>query len=114
MHVTEMAISANMKSLWEKGKNILSANLINITASISFVILAVFLIWPVTALLLKSVHGPEGFTLHYYKEFLTKNYYYRSFFNTLFLGILTTAVCIFVGFCTAYMTTRGPFFYVRH
>jgi iron(III) transport system permease protein len=111
--MAEMMISANEESVWEKGKNVLSANLISVTALVSFVILGVFLIWPVTALFIKSVQGPEGFTLHYYKEFLTKSYYYRSFFNTLFLGILTTSVCIFVGFCNAYMTTRGPVFLRR-
>ncbi|MBA7664810.1 hypothetical protein ES703_72874 [subsurface metagenome] len=71
-------------------------------------LLALFLLWPIFSVLLKSVLGPEGFTLHYYKEFLTKKYYYQSLFNTLLLGILTTSVCISAGFIIAYISTRGP------
>jgi iron(III) transport system permease protein len=96
------------RSIWRNGKDFFGAHIISLTGGLLFLILAIFLLWPILALLLKSVSGPEGFTLEYYKLFLTKSYYYRSFFNTLFLGILTTAVCISVGFCIAYMTTRGP------
>jgi len=70
--------------------------------------LATFLLWPIIAVLVKSIFGPEGFTLQYYKDFVSNSYYYRSFFNTLLLGVLTTSVCLSAGFCIAYMTTRGP------
>jgi len=75
-----------------------------------FLLLATFLLWPLIAVLMKSIFGPEGFTLQYYKRFLTRPYYYESLINTLILGILTTTVCIGVGFIIAYITSRGPRF----
>ncbi len=80
----------------------------NGTGGLMFLLLAIFVLWPIISVLVKSISGPNGFTLKYYKDFITHNYYYRSFFNTLILGILTTSVCVIVGFCIAYMTTRGP------
>ena len=29
-------------------------------------------------------------------------------YNTLLLGVINTVVCLVIGFCLAYMTTRGP------
>ena len=58
--------------------------------------------------LIKSFRGPSGFTLQFYKAFFSKNYYFQSLYNTLLLGVINTAVCLVIGFCLAYMTTRGP------
>jgi len=96
---------------WSEGQNIknfLAANSISIAGGFLFLLLAIFTMWPVIEVLIKSLVGREGLTLGYYKDFVTKSYYYRSFLNTLFLGILTTSVCITIGFCIAYLTTRGP------
>jgi iron(III) transport system permease protein len=89
-------------------KSFLNANLINILAACLFLLLAFFLLYPILAVLLKSVRGPSGFTLQYYWAFFSKGYYYQSLYNTLLLGVINTAVCLIVGFCLAYMTTRGP------
>jgi iron(III) transport system permease protein len=89
-------------------KDFLNANLINILAALLFLLLAFFLLYPILAVLVKSVRGPTGFTLQYYEAFFSTHYYYRSLYNTLRLGAINTAVCLVVGFCLAYMTTRGP------
>jgi len=89
-------------------KGFLASNTITMTGGLLFLLLAIFLLWPIFAVSLKSVFGPDGFTLQYYKEFLTKRYYYQSFINTLVLGVLTTTVSIVAGFIMAYITTRGP------
>jgi iron(III) transport system permease protein len=86
----------------------LSANLISILAAGLAVLLAFFLLYPIVAVLIKSVWGPSGFTLQYYGAFFGKGYYFRSLYNTLLLGAVNTVVCLVVGFCLAYMTTRGP------
>jgi len=93
----------------QKVKNFLSAHTIDITGGLMFLLLAIFLGWPIITVLVKSAFGPEGFTLEFYRKFFTA-YFYRSFLNTLLLGVLTTSVCIIAGFCIAYMTTRGPLF----
>jgi iron(III) transport system permease protein len=90
-------------------KDFLNANLINILAAFLFMLLAFFLLYPIIAVLIKSFRGPAGFTLEYYRAFFAKNYYYRSLINTLLLGAINTVVCLVIGFCLAYMTTRGPY-----
>lgn len=89
-------------------KDFLNANLINILAALLFLLLAFFLLYPIIAVLIKSFRGPSGFTLQYYQTFFSTNYYYQSLYNTLRLGVINTVVCLVVGFCLAYMTTRGP------
>jgi len=106
--MAEVGVISRPKSIGKNMKDFFAAHTISSTGGLLFLFLAVFLIWPIFTVLLKSVNGPEGFTLQYYKEFVTKSYFYRSFFNTLILGILTTTVCISVGFIIAYITTRGP------
>jgi len=93
---------------WENVKDFLAAHTVSSMGGLLFLLLAFFLLWPIIAVLIKSVSGPEGFTLEYYRKFLTHSYYYQSFFNTLLLGVLTTSVCLSAGFCIAYITTRGP------
>lgn len=89
-------------------KDFFNANLINILAVILFLLLAFFLLYPIIAVLIKSFRGPAGFTLEYYREFFSKGYYFQSLYNTLLLGCINTVVCLTIGFCLAYMTTRGP------
>ena len=89
-------------------KDFLNANLINILAAFLFLLLAFFLLYPIIAVLLKSVQGPSGFTLEYYRIFFSTDYYFQSLYNTLLLGAINTVVCVVIGFCMAYMTTRGP------
>jgi iron(III) transport system permease protein len=106
----EARIIGQSKSVWQNIKGLLAAHTINITGALLFLLLAIFILWPLVSVLVKSIYGPGGLTLEYYKEFITKSYYYRSLYNSLLLGMMTTAVCITVGFCIAYMTTRGPVF----
>ncbi len=89
-------------------KDFLNANLINVLAAFLFLLLAFFLLYPIIAVLLKSLQGPSGFTLEYYRSFFSTDYYFQSLYNTLLLGAINTVVCVVVGFCLAYMTTRGP------
>jgi iron(III) transport system permease protein len=104
------ALTVPEKNLWEKLKAFINAELINIMAVILFLLLAIFLLYPIVAVLIKSIKGPQGFTLSYYLKFFLKGYYFRSFLNTLALGFINTAVCLIVGFCLAYLTTRGPLY----
>lgn len=91
-----------------RAKDFLNAHLIHILAAVLFLLLAFFLLFPILAVLVKSLWGPEGFTLKYYHAFLSKKYYFQSLYNTLLLGVINTAICLVIGFCLAYMTTRGP------
>jgi iron(III) transport system permease protein len=101
-------LSIPQRNLWEKIKTFINAELIHILAAILFLLLAVFLLYPILAVLIKSIKGPEGLTLSYYVKFFAKGYYFQSLLNTLMLGFINTVVCLIVGFCMAYLTTRGP------
>jgi iron(III) transport system permease protein len=91
-----------------KVKDFLNANLVNLLAALLFLLLGFFLLYPIIAVLLKSLWGPSGFTLDYYRAFFSTDYYFQSLYNTLLLGAINTVVCVVIGFCLAYMTTRGP------
>jgi len=85
-----------------------SKRLINIFAGALFTLLAIFLLYPIATVLIKSFWGENGFTLEYYVEFFSYNFYYWSLLNTLILGTSVMVILLVVGFCFAYMTTRGP------
>jgi iron(III) transport system permease protein len=108
--MAEARVLSRPRPMWRDIKDFSAAHIINGAGGLMFLLLAFFVLWPIISVLVKSIFGPTGFTLEYYKDFITHNYYYRSFFNTLILGILTTSVCVSFGFCVAYMTTRGPLF----
>jgi iron(III) transport system permease protein len=107
MATAELSVKLQSSS-GSKVKDFLNANLINILAAILFLLLAFFLLYPIIAVLIKSVRGADGFTLKYYQVFFSKKYYFQSLYNTLLLGVINTVVCLIIGFCLAYMTTRGP------
>ena len=107
MATAELSVKLQSSS-GSRVKDFLNANMVNILAAFLFLLLAFFLLYPIIAVLIKSVRGPSGFTLQYYQNFFSKNYYYQSLINTLLLGAINTAVCLVIGFCLAYMTTRGP------
>jgi iron(III) transport system permease protein len=92
----------------ERVKALINAELVNIFAALLFLLLVIFLLYPIIAVLIKSVKGPQGLTLSYYLKFLIQGYYFRSLTNTLSLGFINTVVCLVVGFCLAYLSTRGP------
>ena len=108
--MAEARITRRSRTLWQSIKDFVAARTISTTGIILFLLLATFLLWPLIAVLIKSIAGSEGFTLQHYQNFLTEPYYYQSVINTLILGILTTTVCVSVGFIISYITNRGPRF----
>ena len=106
--MAEEAISSAHTNYLYKVRAFLNKRLVNVFAGGLFALLAIFLVYPITAVLVKSFWGEDGFTLEFYKEFVSYNFYYWSLFNTLILGTVTMVILVVVGFCFAYLTTRGP------
>ena len=107
--MAEAAIdSAPSRGIWYKVRSFLNAKLVNIFAGGLFALLAIFLLYPIISVLVKSLWGEDGFTLDYYAEFFSYNFYYWSLINTLILGTSTMVILLIVGFCFAYLTTKGP------
>jgi iron(III) transport system permease protein len=96
------------RSLWYKIRAFFNAHLVRIFAGGLFALLAIFLLLPIGFVLVKSLWGDEGFTFDFYVEFFSYNFYYWSLFNTLILGLTVMIILLIVGFCFAYLTTRGP------
>jgi hypothetical protein len=67
--------SIQSRGLWYKVRAFFSANLINIFSGGLFALLAIFLLYPIGAVLIKSLWGDEGFTFEFYQEFFTFNVY---------------------------------------
>ncbi|MEW6261782.1 MAG: iron ABC transporter permease [Thermodesulfobacteriota bacterium] len=103
-----IVVSPPARSLAREIRDFLNARLIHIFAFSLFALLAIFLLYPILAVLVKSFWGEDGFTLEYYAEFFSFNFYYWSFLNTIILGASTMAALIVIGFGFAFLTTRGP------
>ena len=103
------AVAGNaQRSLWYKTRIFVNSHLINIFAGGLFALLAIFLAFPIVMVFIKSLWGDDGFTLSFYQEFFSYNFYYWSFLNTMILGLSVMVILVVVGFCFAYMTTKGP------
>ncbi len=106
--MTEVAINPVNRGWWYSVRAYVNKNLVNIFAGGLFLVLAIFLVYPIAAVLIKSFWGDDGLTFDFYREFFTYNFYYWSLINTLILGLSTMVILLVVGFCFAYLTTRGP------
>ena len=107
--MAELVMGASVRrNWWYRLRAFVNANLINLFAGGLFALLAVFLLYPIASVLVFSLWGDDGFTFDFYAEFFKYEFYYWSFLNTLILGLATMAILLVVGFCFAYLTTRGP------
>lgn len=77
-------------------------------------LLGIFLVVPYLNIVLMSFRTPgqgtpygAGFTLANYLRFFSDGFYLFQVFNTLWIGLLTTAICLVVGFPVAWQLARG-------
>jgi len=79
----------------------------------ALLLLAVFLVLPYLNIVVMSLRRPAvgapygpGFTLANYARVLADSYYLGVLFDTLALGLVTTAVCLVLGYPVAYHLAR--------
>jgi iron(III) transport system permease protein len=73
----------------------------------SFVLLALFLLYPVGELLWKSFLDKDGgLTLKWYSTFMVKKYYRNALFNSLWVCALSTFFATVIGVPMAFLLTR--------
>ena len=71
--------------------------------------LLVFIVYPVAAVLARSLAAKEGgLTLAHFATFFGKPYFLQSLANTLILGVTVASTVTALGFALAYLVTRGP------
>lgn len=77
-------------------------------------LLGIFLVIPYLNIVLMSFRTPgqgtpygAGFTLANYLRFFSDGFYLFQVFNTLWIGALTTLICLVVGFPVAWQLARG-------
>ncbi len=86
-------------------------NFWNIVKYTSFLLLILFLVYPLFSIIFRSFSNSDGgFTLQYYKTFFTKAYYFRTLQNSLKVSITTTVLAVIIGVPLAYITTRFNIF----
>lgn len=80
----------------------------NIVMIISFVVLAIFLIYPFSSLILRSFLSEEtgGFTLQNYIDFFKYPYYYQTLKNSFSVCIAATIIATLIGLPMAYIVSR--------
>jgi putative spermidine/putrescine transport system permease protein len=78
------------------------------------VLLGVFLVLPYLNIVVMSFRIPgqgtpygPGFTTGNYTKFFADSFYLLQVANTLWIGLLTTAICLVVGFPVAWQLARG-------
>ncbi|MCO5071717.1 MAG: ABC transporter permease [Rhizobiaceae bacterium] len=77
-------------------------------------LLLIFLVIPYINIVLMSFRTPGtgtpygvGFTIDNYLRFFSDSFYLFQVFNTLWIGALTTALCLIIGFPVAWQLARG-------
>jgi len=70
--------------------------------------LVVFFLVPLIEMSARSVTEPPGAGLSNYARFFEQGAYVRVLANTFWIAILTTAVCLLIGFPFAYLMTIAP------
>ncbi|MEZ5783807.1 MAG: ABC transporter permease [Rhizobiaceae bacterium] len=77
-------------------------------------LLLIFLVIPYINIVLMSFRTPGtgtpygvGFTIDNYLRFFSDSFYLFQVFNTLWIGALTTALCLVIGFPVAWQLARG-------
>lgn len=77
-------------------------------------LLGVFLVIPYLNIVLMSFRTPgegtpygAGFTIGNYVRFFSDGFYLFQVFNTLWIGLLTTTLCLVIGFPVAWQLARG-------
>ena len=76
--MAEAVIGTVQRGLGYRVRAFINKNLVNIFAGGLFSLLAIFLVYPIVAVLIKSLWGDDGFTLEFYREFFSYNFYYWS------------------------------------
>ncbi len=83
----------------------------NVVKYVSLLLLLVFLVYPLFAIVFRSIFNNDGgLTLQNYKTFFTKAYYYRTLTHSLKVSLITTVLAVMVGVPLAYITTRFNIF----
>lgn len=69
--------------------------------------LAVFFLYPIAAMLARSLSGPAGgFSLHTYGDVVSQPVYFLILANTFRIAAIVTLACLAIGYPTAYFLTQ--------
>ena len=69
------------------------------------VLFIIFLVYPLSKILIESVYSDGVFSFDAFKKFFSQAYYYKSIFNSLKIAVCVTAVSLLLGIPFAYFYT---------
>lgn len=78
----------------------------NLVTILAFLMVLLFLVYPLANIFINSFVQDGKFTLETYKDFFTLKYYYGALFNSLFVCSLATIFAICIGLPLAYIMAR--------
>lgn len=105
---TEMTARSLNSTALKQQERVEQWTLLGLAIPAIFVILLVVII-PVGWLFYLSFIGDDGqFTLEHYQKMVEYKSYYRVFLNTFKVSILTTLICIVIGYPMAYFLAQLP------
>lgn len=78
----------------------------NLVTILAFLMVILFLVYPLTNIFINSFVQDGKFTLETYKDFFTLKYYYGALFNSLIVCTLATFFAICIGLPLAYIMAR--------
>ncbi len=85
-----------------------------VTRIMIFLVFGLFLLYPFVNLFSKSLMDGDGkFTLQYFQDFFSYEYYYRTLFRSLLVSSITTILCVIIGVPLAYAFSRYKLYGTR-
>lgn len=92
-----------MKARFERIKGNPAVSLAIVTA---FLLIGVFVVYPLARVVIASLESPEGLGLATYAKLSSSWYMRRAFYNTLLVGVLTSVIGVAIGFIFAYTMAK--------
>lgn len=90
-------------------RNVVREPLIMILVGLIFVILGIFILFPLVKVVQTSLTTPKGYGLANYIHQFKSWYVLRSLYNSLLMGVLSAVGACLIGFTMAYAQTRANF-----
>jgi len=96
-----------MNYTFKQLRRLLNEPLLFTTILAIWILLIIFIIFPILLVIIKSLTGPNGeWSLRVYRDIVTKVYFRRPFFNSLKLGVTVASIGVIIGYIFAYAVTR--------
>ena len=103
---TQVELRPGMHGLKARVERIKGNPAVSMTIVAAFILVGIFVVYPLVRVVLASLESPEGFGLATYVKVFSGWYMRRAFTNTLLVGVLTSVIGVAIGFIFAYTMAK--------